>query len=103
MRYLTIASEYTGSCIKDDNLGQIDCLELVHDRGLCKELDEWSFDYRAIIPLDIKERDQCRDEINALDERGILLAKKLVRAVQGRAKVKYYSEGKLEYLDLGIY
>ena len=99
MRYLTIASDYTGSCIMDDFQGQVDCLELQLDEEFCKELDEWNANYKVIILLDMEERDQRCDEIKMLDERGMYLAKKLANAIQGGAKVKYYSEGKLEYLE----
>ena len=100
MRYLTVAAEYIGSCIKDDSQGQIDCHELLLDEDLCKELEEWNADYKVIIPLDMDEREQRYDEIKILDERGIRLAKKLTEAIKGGAKVKYYSEGKLKYLEL---
>lgn len=99
MRYLTVAAEYTGSCVKDDFQGQVECHELLSDKELCQELEKWNADYKVIIPLDMDERDQRRNEIDMLDKKGILLAKKLASAIQGGAKVRYYSEGLLKYLN----
>lgn len=102
MRYLTLAAEYTGSCIKEDMKGQIDYKELQLDEMFCKELDEWNSKYKSIIPLEAKERKQKSNEIELLDKKGIYFSKKLTSLIEGGAKVKYYSEGLLKYVDLNI-
>jgi len=100
MRYLTVAAKYTGSCITDDFHGQVNCRELHVDEELCKELNAWNTAYKVIIPLDMSDREKRFEEINKLDEWGLHLAKKLASVVQGGAKVKYFSEGKLKFLEM---
>jgi len=99
MRYITLAADYTGSYLSDDFQGGIDCRELLINEELCKMLDAWNTDYKLIIPLGLADREKRYDEINKLDERGIFLAKKLTRAIPGGAKVKYFSEGRLQLLN----
>jgi len=98
VRYLTIAAEYIGSCLKDEIQQQVKCHELTQEDLLCQELEAWNTDYKVIIVLDMEERDKRKNEINILDNRGVLLAKKLSTSIKGGAKVNYFSEGLLKYL-----
>lgn len=77
----------------------MECQELLSDETLCQEFEIWNSDYKRIIPLDMSERNQRRNEIDILDKQGMLLAKKLADTIDGGAKIKYYSEGLLKYLE----
>lgn len=99
MRYLTIAADYTQSCLRDDFEGPIQPESLGLPGDLCSELHAWNEAYRRVIPLDEDER--CRAEIASLirrlDEQGRSLASRVQEAA-GEAKVRYFSEGELRYL-----
>lgn len=99
MRYLTLAAEYTGSCIKDDFSGQLEYSTLRLNDELSEELESWNEEYKKIIPLDIESRKLISNTIDALDEVGISLARKLAKSIQGEVKIKYYSEGRLKYIE----
>ncbi|MGL4427020.1 MAG: hypothetical protein ACRCUQ_04630 [Alphaproteobacteria bacterium] len=97
MKYLTIMPDYTGSCIKDDFSGEFVDLESMElPKDLLEEILNWHSDYRKIIPLSEKERNESLEEIEKLDIRGINIAKKLIKLKN--IKIKYFSEGKLQYI-----
>jgi hypothetical protein len=99
MRYLTVAPDYTGSCVVDDYNGILDYSDLGVNEYFITELKAWNARYRKIIPLDESERKKLMDEIKKLDEQGIAFSKRLAESVPGGAKVKYFSEGTFSYLD----
>ena len=100
MRYLTVAAEYTGSALKDDFTGPIDPEELGLPASIGERLREWNEAYREVIPLGPNERGrgEVQATIEALDGAGQTLARD-IQAELGEAKVRYYSEGHLAYLD----
>lgn len=98
MKYLTIIPNYTGSCLQDHFEGQIELEELKLPQEFIDRLSSWHDTYRKIIPLNNDDRAKRIKEIEQLDDEGLDLARKLRILVQGGAKVKYYSEGKLKYL-----
>lgn len=100
MKYLTVMSDYTGSCLYDDFIGQIEFDELGLPQEYISMLYSWNESYRRIIPLSENERFELNEEIEQLDREGIELARKLIYLVPGGAKVKYYSEVKLKHLHL---
>ena len=100
MRYLTIIPDYTGSCIKDDYIGQIDIDDLELPQDYVDEISSWNESYRIIIPLSDEQRAVRRREIENLDKKGLELSRKLTGLVLGGAKVKYFSEGLMKYLPV---
>ncbi|MGL5720597.1 MAG: hypothetical protein ACRCYP_07410 [Alphaproteobacteria bacterium] len=97
MKYLSIMPDYTGSCIKDDFSGEFVDLESMDlPKDFLEEILNWHSAYRKIIPLSEKERNKSLDEIEKLDIHGINIARKLIKLKN--IKVKYFSEGKLEYI-----
>ena len=100
MRYLTIAAEYSGSCIRDDFKGPVEPEELLLPEPLCSALRAWNDEYKGIIPMDMDQRaaPEAAARIDRLDKVGRELAAR-VREALGEAKVRYYSEGHLKYLD----
>lgn len=98
MRYLTIAPNYTGSCIQDDFSGPIDLSELNLPQDFINEITAWHLKYRSIIPLSDEDRKVVISEIKILDIQGLILAEKLRKIIPGGAKVRYFSEGLLKYL-----
>jgi len=66
---------------------------------LCDELREWNTRYRKIIPLGEEARSTSTnaDLIKRLDEQGRELAQRVEDALKPEAKVRYYSEGHLQY------
>lgn len=99
MRYLTVAASYTDSGLQDDFDGPLTAEALNLPRSLSENLRLWNEQYQAVIPLSGEQRlqRQTTDVINALDAQGQVLSKEIARAL-GDAKVRYYSEGKLQYL-----
>jgi len=99
MRYLTVAADYTQSCLRDDFEGPIQPESLGLPADLCSALRSWNEAYRRVIPMDEEERSDA--EIAALicqlDEQGRDMASR-VQQVAGEAKVRYFSEGELRYL-----
>jgi hypothetical protein len=98
MKYLILAPDYTGSCIQDEFEGEVPLEELLIPKEIADELTIWHIAYREIIPLAEKERDRRLNQIEKLDAQGLKLAKKLEELIPGGAKIKYFSEGKLQYL-----
>jgi hypothetical protein len=100
MRYLTIAADYTQSCLRDDFEGPIRPEALNLPKELCAELCSWNNAYRKIIHLDDEERSKkdIVDLITRLDQQGLVLAERVKQSVEGGAKIRYFSEGKLCYL-----
>lgn len=100
MRYLTIAANYTQSCLRDDFEGPIEPESLNLSDGLCSELRAWNDAYRRVIPLDEEERSttEIAALIFRLDQQGRDMAVHVKQAVR-EAKVRYFSEGKLLYLS----
>ena len=99
MRYLTIAAEYSQSCLRDDFAGPVEPESLNLPDDLCRELRQWNHEYRAVIPLEMSERAKSgvSSLIDRLDREGTRLAERVRKAI-GDAKVRYYSEGHLRYL-----
>ena len=100
MKYLIIMPDYTTSCLRDAFEGPIKVEELKLPREFIRELSYWHDLYRKIIPLDDEARAMRIEEIERLDNKGLELAKKLKDLVPGGAKVKYYSEGKSQFLPI---
>lgn len=101
MRYLTVAADYIESALRDDLEGPIEPEILNLPKSLCNDLRAWNLEYRAIIPLDQEARANppIIEMIHELDKRGDTLAKRISSTVEENAKVRYYSEGLLRYLD----
>jgi len=100
MRYLVITPDYTQSCIRDEFEGVISLDDLSLPKEFIDEISIWHDSYRKIIPLGSADRKTCMREIEKLDMQGIKIAKQLSNLVPGGAKVKYFSEGKLRYLQI---
>jgi hypothetical protein len=100
MKYLTVAPDYTGSCIIEDFDGRIDVQNLGLPIDFIKVVETWHSSYREIIPLNEEQRLEKMDFIETLDREGVQIAKKLEALIHGGAKVKYFSEGKLKYLSI---
>lgn len=99
MKYLTIMPDYTGSCVQDDFGGKIEIDQLDLPSEFVDEILSWHADYRGIIPLGDEQRLAKMDVIEKLDNKGLKIAQKLEDLVHGGAKVKYFSEGKLKFLE----
>lgn len=98
-RYLTVTANYTGSCIQDDYVGEINLKNLNLKFEFLNELSLWNEEYKKIIPLSDQERLSLIKKIDKLDEWGINISKKLMDLFPN-SKIRYYSEGKLKYLNL---
>lgn len=97
MKYITLTASYTQSCVQDDFNGPIELNDLKLPVKILEQLDEWNNRYKSIIPLSREERSLRMATINALDKEGLELSEKLRILLD--AKVRYYSEGLLRYLD----
>ena len=100
MKYLTIIPDYTSSCIKDDFVGQIDIKKLGLPQDYLEALSAWHESYRAIIPWNDEQRKRKKGEIRSLDEQGLVFSRQLSYLVPGGAKVRYFSEGLMQYIPI---
>ncbi len=99
MKYLIIASDYTGSCIRDEFEGEIKLEDLEIPFELMQEISIWNSAYQKIIPLNEVERKKQVNVINSLDSQGLSIANRLTHLIPGGAKIKYFSEGQLKYMQ----
>lgn len=101
MRYLTLAADYTQGSLRDDFVGPVEPEELGLPMTLCEELRTWNEEYRSIIPLSEETRQRIENTalIKRLDDEGRALAQRVTDALEPEAKVRYYSEGHLRYLQ----
>jgi len=97
MKYLTIAPSYTQSCIRDDFNGPIELESLSLPKDFIEEINSWHLQYRMIIPLNEHQRKEQMKTIEILDKQGLKIAEKI--KILLNAKVRYFSEGKLKYLE----
>jgi len=100
VKYLTLAPDYTRSCIKDEFSEIIEIKSLSLPDDFKTQLEDWHIEYRKIIPLDEAERIKKSQLIDKLDKVGISLTKQLSMLIEGGAKIKYFSEGHLKYLPI---
>ena len=102
MRYITLASDFGGFSLRDDQGDVLDPDDLDLASGLVQDLLEWNARYQTVIPMTPNER---QDEsvaalIAELDGIGLELANRVANSV-GDSKVSYYSEGLLRRLQGG--
>ena len=102
MRYLTLAADYTQSCLKNDFEGYIEPETINLPPSLCANLRSWNQAYKHIIPLDMKQRCENKNykTIERLDVQGKTLAEEIKQAINDSVKIRYFSEGLLRYLDI---
>jgi hypothetical protein len=98
MKYLVIVADYNSSGIKDKFEGELDRDDINLPETIWEELTDWVSKYQEIIPMDRKQRIKVREKIDELDKKGIALKQKIIDHCEGNAKVKYYSEGLLQYI-----
>lgn len=101
MRYLNLAAHYTASPISNLEGEILECKDLGLPADLCRRIGEWNAEYKSVYHLDEAGRRAAIKSIEELDERGVRLAEEIERAVDGGAKVKYYSEGQMKVLKYG--
>lgn len=97
MKYITLIADYTQSCLHDDYIGPLELNELDLPAEIIKQLIQWNDRYKSIIRLSQEERAGHITFINMLDKEGLELSEKLRILLD--AKVRYYSEGLLRYID----
>lgn len=97
MKYLTMASDYTNSCIRDDFANEIDLKILNLPKDLLNSIISWNEEYKEIMLLDEIDRVKKTSRIEQLDKEGIRLTLGLTKFLKD-VKIRYYSEGKLKYL-----
>ena len=98
MRYLLVWADYMSTGLRDEYSGPISPEELGLDHELSKKFADWVNRYEGITPLDETERRHRSDDIRALDEEGLALARAVRKALREETKVSYYSEGLLKKL-----
>lgn len=97
MKYLILTADHT-SFLRDEFDNDFDYLNLNLPADLIEKLREWHEDYLPITQLGNDERSRMNAKIIKLDEQGIKLAKE-IKFQLGEAKVKYFSEGLLRYIQ----
>jgi len=68
-------------------------------QDLVHKIKLWHALYRKIIPLSGEQRLEKIKLIEELDAQGLHLAREISKLIPGEAKVRYYSEGKYQYID----
>lgn len=99
MRYLTVAADYTGSALRDDQVGSVVPEEVGLPSPLGVRMCAWNARYRAVMPLGPAERAErlVVELIDELDAEGLSLVTDIV-TLRPDFKVRYFSEGLLTYL-----
>jgi hypothetical protein len=98
MRYLTITADYLGTGVKDDYAEPIDPQTLNLPQEITDRISRWVAAYQPLISLDENERSLRREEIERLDQDGLNLARDIKTHLREKAKIQYYSEGRLQRL-----
>ena len=96
-----LSADYLELSLQDEQAGPARIDKLGLPTPLVQELRDWNERYQPIIPRDIAERSSNAVSmlIGSLDQEGLTLADRIADALGGRAKVRYYSEGLLRYLQ----
>lgn len=96
-----LSADYQEVSLRDDQEGQVDMHDLDLQAALVDEIVDWNSAYQSIIPASASERssEPLVSLIDSLDQTGLELADLIAAAVKGGVKVRYYSEGRLEYLS----
>lgn len=94
--YLTLSADYLRWSLRDADPGKDALPHLSPD--LRDELDQWNERYQPVVPLDRDARLPVAELIDELDVQGQDLATRIESAL-APAKVRYYSEGHLCYLN----
>jgi hypothetical protein len=98
MRYLVLSADYMDFSIRDTADGEVDRNEL--SVQLAEALRAWNAEYQSIVRLSPSERvsGDLPEQIAKLDRRGKALAEILASDLSDVREVRYYSEGKLDYI-----
>jgi len=97
MKYLTLSADYN-SFLKDDYDLSFSYKDLNIPLPLLERIFKWYETYSPIISMSDEERSNSISLINLLDSEGLELTEQLKEIVGEKAKIKYYSEGRLDYL-----
>ncbi|MEZ5079639.1 MAG: hypothetical protein R2878_03060 [Thermoleophilia bacterium] len=94
---MTLAADCGAVSLRDEQTGAQTPTELGLPRALVAELTAWNERYQPVIPADTDQRraEPMASLIAELDHAGIGLAEQIADALEGGAKVRYYSEGLL--------
>jgi hypothetical protein len=100
MRYLTLTADYQQLSIRDKHSGAVDVATLGLPDELVTELVAWNDGYQQVVLSEAEKRsvEPLASLIRELDRSGLALAERVAAAVDGGAKVTYYSEGLLRPL-----
>jgi hypothetical protein len=98
MRYLTITADYLGTGVKDDYAGPVDPQTLNLPQEIIQRISRWVAAYQPLILLNDNDRSFRKEEIERLDQDGLALARDIKNHFGEKAKIQYYSEGKLQRL-----
>jgi len=98
MRYLTLAADYGEVSIRDPLAGALTPNELGLPDELVADLAAWNGRYQPVVSADEMQRgvEPMASLIPDLDAEGLRLARRIADALEGEAKVRYYSEGLLK-------
>lgn len=99
LRYLTVSADCLNLNIRDERYGSMSLNELGLSDELSAALVEWVGDYQVVIPMTAVERTVNASLIDELDREGTSLAERIQNEVGVPVKVRYYSEGRLEYMS----
>jgi hypothetical protein len=100
MKYLTVSADYRGTGIKDDFVGPVNPASLSLPTDLWKRVESWVGKYQPIIPMSPRERLLIQEQIEDLDSEGIAIARMIAEQSEDPVKVRYFSEGKLQFIPL---
>jgi hypothetical protein len=98
---LTLSADYQRVGMRDANSGEVDLATLGLPNEVLAELVAWNDRYQPIVAADVGDRsaEPLASLIGELDEAGRDLAARIGAAIDGPAKVSYYSEGMLRRLS----
>jgi hypothetical protein len=97
MKKLLLTADYKTTGLKEFDGGWLNSKKFDLPNELWKEIENWVESYQFVIPLDAQNRDQIKDKIISLDNKGLQIASK-IRYLKKDYIVLYYSEGLLSYM-----
>lgn len=99
MKYIILSASYhTNHCLRHEFSGESAFNDIVLTDAIMKKLESWNNKYFPILGGDEDEFQNVASIISTLDNEGMAIARAIQESSTERIKIKYYSEGVMQYL-----
>lgn len=93
-----MSASYSGDCVRNEFGGEVDLNSLGVTVDTISNLVKWNSKYKQIMPMTREQRVEHHKLIKLLDSEGIELSYTLEAELSDSSKIKYYSEGLLQFV-----